>query len=180
MEYSLDLIKARYDNGEVLKFLFFWGHQPAEDNSVNKSCLSQWWQSPFKVEGVEYKTAEHWMMAEKARLFEDIKTLELILNCRHPAEAKNLGRQVQAFDQKIWDGNKYQIVKTGNLHKFGQNKALAKYLVNTGHRILVEASPLDKVWGIGKSEIDEGIKNPHTWDGLNLLGFALMEVREAL
>lgn len=162
------------------KFLFFWGHQPNKDGKITKTCFSQWWLSSFKVEKVNYKTAEHWMMAKKAELFNDQEILEKILETDSPAEAKKLGREVRNYDDKIWLENRYQIVKEGNFHKFSQNKALKEFLINTKDRVLVETSPVDPIWGIGMAGDHKDVLNPEKWKGLNLLGFALMEVRDEL
>ena len=162
------------------KFLFFWGHQPNKDGSISKTCFSQWWLSAFEVEGITYKTAEHWMMAKKAELFNDKEVFEKILLADSPAEAKKLGREVKNYDDKLWLANRYEIVKQGNYHKFNQNPALKQFLINTNDRVLVEASPVDPIWGIGMAGDDEDVMYPEKWKGLNLLGFALMEVRDEL
>lgn len=162
------------------KFLFFWGHQPNKDGSISKTCFSQWWLSSFKVEGITYKTAEHWMMAKKAALFNDNSILEKIIASNSPAEAKKLGREVKNYDDKLWLANRFEIVKQGNYHKFSQNTDLKKFLINTKDRVLVEASPVDPIWGIGMASDDKDVLNPGKWKGLNLLGFALMEVRDEL
>ncbi|GGF20338.1 NADAR family protein [Flavobacterium limi] len=162
------------------KFLFFWGHQPNKDGKITKTCFSQWWLSSFKVEKVTYKTAEHWMMAKKAELFQDQEILEKILEADSPAEAKKLGREVRNYDDKIWLENRFEIVKEGNLHKFSQNKVLKEFLINTKERVLAEASPVDLIWGIGMASDHKDVMNPEKWKGLNLLGFALMEVRDEL
>ncbi len=101
MKYNLNWAIEKFESGEKLKYLFFWGHQPKKDGSIYESCFSQWWQSSFEIEGVTYNTAEHWMMAEKARMFKDSAVLEKILLCHTPAEAKKLGRQVKNFDFNI-------------------------------------------------------------------------------
>ena len=180
MKYSMAWLLEQHQRGEKLKYVFFWGHQPKKDGSVGESCFSQWWLSPFTVEGVEYKTAEHWMMAQKARLFGDRKHAEQVLACATPAEAKKIGRLVEGFDARLWDQHKYAYVREGNLHKFSQHPDLREFLVNTGDRVLVEASPVDNIWGIGMAKTDENILNPARWKGENLLGFALMEVRDEL
>jgi ribA/ribD-fused uncharacterized protein len=162
------------------KFLFFWGHQPNKDGKITKTCFSQWWLSSFKVDKVTYKTAEHWMMAKKAELFQDQEILEKILEADSPSEAKKLGREVKNYDDKIWLENRFEIVKEGNLHKFSQNKTLKEFLINTKERVLVEASPVDSIWGIGMGGDHKDVMNPEKWKGLNLLGFALMEVRDEL
>lgn len=180
MKYNRQQLISDFEKGTKVKFLFFWGHTPNRDKSIGKSCFSQWWGSPFTVEGITYKTAEHWMMAEKARLFDNHTILSEIINCDSPAEAKKLGRKVNGFISDKWDKQKYQIVKQANLFKFSQNKDLKEFLLNTKNRVLVEASPTDRIWGIGMSQSSENAKNPLMWRGENLLGFALMEVRDEL
>jgi len=91
-----------------------------------------------------------------------------------------LGRQVKNYDDKLWLANRYEIVKQGNYHKFSQNKDLKTFLINTKDRVLVEASPVDPIWGIGMATDHKDVSNPEKWKGLNLLGFALMEVRDEL
>lgn len=162
------------------KFLFFWGHQPNKDGSISKTCFSQWWLSSFEVDKVIYKTAEHWMMAKKAELFKDNEILARIIKVNSPAEAKKLGREVKNYDDKLWLANRYEIVKLGNYHKFSQNPDLKKFLINTKDRVLVEASPVDPIWGIGIASDHKDVLIPEKWKGLNLLGFALMEVRDEL
>lgn len=178
--YSVEWLKALVETGGRVKYIFFWGHRPRKDGRIGESCFSQWWPQSFEVENTRYPTAEHWMMAGKARLFGDEAIREKILACGSPAEAKKLGRQVKGFDQAIWEAQRYRLVKEGNLHKFGQHADLLEYLLATGDRVLVEASPTDQVWGIGLAKTAPYAENPDTWKGLNLLGFALMEVREQL
>jgi ribA/ribD-fused uncharacterized protein len=162
------------------KYLFFWGHRPQRDGAIGQGSLSQWWPSPFTVDGVTYPTAEHWMMAGKARLFGDDAALARILGAPHPGAAKKAGRQVRGFDEDTWICHRWDLVVSGNVAKFGQDTALREYLLGTGSRVLVEASPLDRVWGIGLAADDERTADPASWRGLNLLGFALMEARERL
>lgn len=180
MKYNLEKIKASYQSKQRLDFYFFWGHQKSNSGQITKSCLSQWWEVNFEIDGVNYSTAEQFMMAEKARLFQDLDTLEMILESRSPQKAKKLGRQVKNFNEKIWNDNRSEIVVNGNLAKFSQNPELKQFLVSTGNKILVEASPYDRIWGIGMSQDHEHISNPLKWNGLNLLGFALMQVRDNL
>lgn len=174
MKYNINAIAPES------KFLFFWGHQPNKDGSISKTCFSQWWLSSFEVDNVIYKTAEHWMMAKKAELFNDNEVLAKIIKANSPAEAKKLGREVKNYDDKLWLANRYEIVKQGNYHKFSQNKDLKTFLLNTKDRVLVEASPVDPIWGIGMATDHKDVSNPEKWKGLNLLGFALMEVRDEL
>ncbi|MCL4163971.1 UNVERIFIED_CONTAM: hypothetical protein GTU68_044394 [Idotea baltica] len=120
------------------------------------------------------------MMAEKARLFKDDEMLDKILQAGSPAQAKKLGRQVHDFDQAIWESKRSEIVSQGNLHKFNQHPELKAFLLTTKNRVLVEASPRDTIWGIGLSAKNERASVPPKWRGKNLLGFALMEVRDLL
>ncbi|MFF8729788.1 NADAR family protein [Streptomyces sp. NPDC015171] len=166
--------------GSRIKYLHFWGHRPLPDGRIGASCLSQWWPSPFVVDGVRYATAEHWMMAGKARLFGDAEAEQRVLAAGHPAEAKKAGRLVRDFDERIWTRERFRIVVEGSVHKFAADAGLGTFLLNTGDRVLVEASPVDRVWGIGLSADDEAASDPERWRGHNLLGFALMEARERL
>ncbi|MFK7774540.1 MAG: NADAR family protein [Saprospiraceae bacterium] len=180
MKYNLDWIYEEAQSNKQIKYLFFWGHQPSKDGSITSSCLSQWWLCEFVVDDILYKSAEHWMMAEKARLFQDNEILEKIINCQSPAEAKKLGRQVRNFEVEKWNEARYEIVKKGNHFKFEQNVEMKTFLRNTKNRVLVEASPVDPIWGIGLAKDNRKSQYPNQWKGLNLLGFALMEVREEL
>ncbi len=166
--------------GAKIKYLHFWGHRPRPDGRVGASCLSQWWPSPFVVDGVAYATAEHWMMAGKARLFEDPAAERRVLAAGHPAEAKKAGRLVRGFDEATWQRERFGIVVEGSVHKFASAPELRGFLLGTGERVLVEASPVDRVWGIGLAADDEAARDPERWRGPNLLGFALMEARERL
>jgi hypothetical protein len=176
MNYHLDWLKTQTN----ADYLFFWGHQPSKDGSIIKTCMSQWWPSVFEEGGILYKTAEHYMMAQKAKLFEDLEIFEKIINKSSPKDVKDLGRQIKNFDPKTWDQNKYEIVKQGNFLKFSQDKSLKHFLIQTKNKVLVEASPVDAIWGIGLAEDNVDAKDPGNWKGENLLGFALMEVRDEL
>ncbi|MCO6536740.1 MAG: NADAR family protein [Gilliamella sp.] len=178
---DIDELCQRYKTGERFKYVYFWGHNQREPSSIiTKSCFSQWYPSGFTVNDIYYATAEHYMMAAKARLFEDKKILQEILKANNPGLAKSLGRQVRGFVDKIWDEQCLSIVIEGNFAKFSQNRQLADFLLSTQQRVLVEASPTDKIWGIGLAQDAPNIDNPLTWQGKNLLGFALMAVRQKL
>ncbi|MCD2464096.1 MULTISPECIES: NADAR family protein [unclassified Streptomyces] len=168
------------NRGDRVKWLHFWGHRPHPDGRLSASCLSQWWPAPFVVDGVSYATAEHWMMAAKARLFEDAEAERAALSARTPAEAKKAGRLVRGFDETVWARERFGIVVEGSVRKFSSDEALRGYLLGTGTRVLVEASPVDRVWGIGLAADDPRAHDPASWRGDNLLGFALMEARERL
>ncbi|WP_406317480.1 NADAR family protein [Streptosporangium sp. NBC_01639] len=167
-------------DGRPLRYLFFWGHQPPRDGGVGAGCLSQWWEVTFTADGHVFRSAEHYMMAHKAWLFGDDKTAARILAAEHPGEAKKLGREVHGFDEAVWDEHRYEIVVRGNLAKFGQHPELRDFLLGTRACVLVEASPVDRIWGIGLTADDRRAASPATWRGPNLLGFALMDARDAL
>jgi len=166
--------------GESFSYLFFWGHRPRKDGQVSSSCFSQWFDAPFVLDGQRYPTAEHYMMAEKARLFRDDAALAQVLSAANPGAAKSAGRKVKGFDEALWLEHRFDIVVRANRAKFEQNKAMAKFLLQTGDQVLVEASPVDAIWGIGMAASDERAGDPTEWQGLNLLGFALMRVRADL
>jgi ribA/ribD-fused uncharacterized protein len=163
--------------GGTVKFLFFWGHQPQPDGSVGAGCLSQWWPSPFVVDGVTFASAEHYMMWRKAKLFGDDDIADEIVTVRHPNQAKALGRRVRDFDDEVWAAERFDIVVAGSVAKFSQHADLREFLLRTGERVLVEASPRDRVWGIGLAASDPRAADPAQWRGHNLLGFALMRAR---
>lgn len=176
----IEELTLRISRGERIRFLHFWGHTPRRDGSIGSSCLSQWWESPFTVDGVRYATAEHWMMAGKARLFADGDAERGALEAANPALAKKAGRLVRGFDEALWERERYRIVVEGSMHKFAHHAGLRDFLLATGDRVLVEASPTDRTWGIGLAADDERAQQPEQWRGLNLLGFALMDARERL
>ncbi|MGW7451035.1 NADAR family protein [Streptomyces sp. NPDC054787] len=177
---KIDELIRQVNQGKRVKFLPFWGHRPRPDGKLGPSCLSQWWPSPFTVGDVRYATAEHWMMAGKARLFGDLEAERAALEAKSPAAAKKAGRLVRGFDDAIWTRERFALVVEGSVHKFGSDPALRAYLLTTGDRVLVEASPVDRVWGVGLAPDDERALDPARWRGLNLLGFALMEARTRL
>ena len=148
------------------QFTFFW-----------RGPFSQWHKSKFFVNGIEYATAEQFMMAEKARLFGDEDICRQILETNNPKKQKALGRKVKDFNPILWDKHKFSIVYLGNYEKFTQSVELKNTLLNTGDTTLVEASPLDKIWGIGLAEEDIKASNRHEWKGENLLGKVLDAVR---
>lgn len=165
--------------GNQVKYLFFWGHQkPVE--GVSKTCFSQWYDSPFERDGYHFMTAEHYMMYGKAQLFEDKEAAKKLLKATNPGAAKAIGREVNGFDQQVWEAHRFEIVVAGNVAKFNAHPELKAFLLGTGDRVLVEASPMDRIWGIGLAQDHPDCNNPNNWKGENLLGFALMEVREKL
>lgn len=177
---SVETLVSAVASGARVKYLHFWGHRPRPDGRLGPSCLSQWWPSPFTVDGVAYATAEHWMMASKARLFGDGEAERRAVEASSPALAKKAGRLVRGFDEELWQRERFGIVVEGSVHKFASEPGLGAFLLGTGRRVLVEASPMDRIWGIGLAADDERAGDPGRWRGLNLLGFALMEARRRL
>lgn len=181
MKYNQNWLLDKLNQGQKFKYLFFWGNQVNRDGRITASSLSQWWQEhPFSEDGNTYLTAEHYMMAGKARLFGDEEILAKILEAQHPAEAKKLGRQVRHFKHETWLSHRCEIVIRANQLKFSQHPELKEFLLNTQDRILVEASPYDQIWGIGLAEDHAFAAVPEKWQGINLLGFCSMEVRDIL
>ena len=163
--------------GERFAYLCFWGHTPKQAGHVDKSCFSQWYPAAFRVGEHVYATAEHYMMAQKALLFGDEDVFERVLQAAHPKEVKALGWQVRHYQQDVWEAQRFSVVKTANTAKFSKYTDLQAFLLATGERVLVEASPVDKIWGIGLAADHAHAAQPQKWQGLNLLGFALMQVR---
>jgi len=182
MKYTLEGLKMAYDMWMFQKpdnFVYFWGHHE-KGSGITKACFSQWYPCHFVIDGIRYNCAEQYMMAEKARIFRDEITRKKILQATEPDVIKQLGREVQNFDAETWDAQSGEVVIRGNLAKFGQNEGLLQVLFATEDKVLVEASPYDKIWGIGMKQSEAEKAYPHIWKGTNKLGFALMEVRDML
>lgn len=179
IKYNTQWVLDELKSGASVEYIFFWGHR-GKPGQVTKACFSQWFPSSFVVGGDEFFTAEHWMMAHKAKLFDDKENYQEILKRPDPSAAKAFGRKVRNFDPNIWDASKFDIVVQGNVHKFSQNDDFSRFLIATEGKVLVEASPVDPVWGIGLSHDNPDAQNPAKWRGPNLLGFALMEARDVL
>jgi len=150
-------------------FIFFWG-----------GTYSQWMPSPFKIDGVTYVTAEQYMMAKKALLFGDYDALKGIMETNDPSEQKAIGRTIKGFNKERWEAVCLNIVIDGNYAKFKQNPKMLEELLATGSKEIVEASPNDKIWGIGLHETDPKAWDKETWEGSNWLGIAIMEARSRL
>lgn len=167
---------------EKQKYTFFW---------KGKNPFSQWygqWLSTedhkcdgsFVIDNVMYLTAEHYMMAEKARLFNDLEKCQQILESFHPGEAKQFGREVKDFNLEIWEQNCKDIVFKGNYAKFTQHSEHKEFLIDTKGTLLIEASPNDLIWGIGLTEKKAKEMNPSEWPGKNYLGEILTKVRDEI
>jgi ribA/ribD-fused uncharacterized protein len=155
-------------------FTFFWR------TFSNHGYLSNWYPCKFTLNGTLYNCSEQYMMEQKAILFDDQITKNMIMNANHPREQKSLGRKVKNFDWHVWWEHCERIMMSGILAKFQQNAELAHSLLSTGETILVEASPYDNVWGIGLNATNPRAKDMHRWKGENILGFLLMVVRDCL
>jgi len=153
-----------YDN-----YTFFWS-----------GPFSQWYKSSFVINGVKFNCAEQFMMYSKAMLFGDTQTADKIMRTSNPKEQKKLGRQVENFNSIIWDNIAKLLVYQGNMAKFTQDMILHEILLATGNTLLVEASPLDAIWGIGLDEVAAKSMSPAEWPGSNFLGEAITQVREDL
>lgn len=176
---NVDELVAHLSAGQTAKYVYFWGHTP-RGAEVDQSCLSQWFPSAFNHSNISFPTAEHFMMYRKAELFGDAEISSKILRADSPGEAKALGRKVRGFDETAWREFRWDIAETGNYAKFSQNEQLSEYLLATGSRVLVEASPVDPIWGIGLDRSTAIHLHPSEWRGENILGFVLMAVREKL
>lgn len=148
-------------------FYFFWKHE-----------FGQWTRRDITDEfGRTYNCCEQYMMFQKSLLFGDYDIADKIMLEKRPSVQQDLGRKVKNFNTEVWDRSKEEIVYMGNLLKFDQHPDLKNRLIRTGYRVLVEASPFDKIWGVGLAESDDAILDPENWQGENLLGEVLMRVR---
>lgn len=155
---------------ETDEFYFFWKHE-----------FGQWTKRTIvDVNGDEYNCCEQFMMAHKAKLFNDSETLAQIMDSDSPKEQQHLGRQVKGFNSTVWDENKFKIVFGANFLKFTQHEDLKNRLLATHDKTLAEASPDDLIWGIGFEANAEEATQPEKWTGKNLLGEVLMAVRTHL
>ncbi len=154
---------------ETESLVLFWGGWP-----------SQWCATRFVVDGVQYNCCEQYMMAEKAAVFGDVEALRKILDTANPRTQKALGRKVKGFDAKAWSSICRGVVYTANLARFTQNADERQLLLDTGEKTIVEASPRDRIWGIGLAPDDTRAQDPSQWQGTNWLGIALMQVRDTL
>ena len=149
------------------KYTFFWN-----------GIFSNWHRSTFKVDGVTFNCGEQYMMYMKSIVFHDFDSAEKIMNEEHPRRQKALGKLVKNFNKKTWDDLCYDIVKDGLREKFKQNPDMKEYLISCKDTIIVEASPEDRIWGIGYGEW-EALENIDDW-GQNLLGKICTELANEL
>lgn len=152
------------------QFTLFWGERP----------FSQWSPSTFTVDDATYNCAEQYMMAMKAKVFGDAEKLQEIMKAEHPADQKRLGRQVRGFEATRWEKIAREVVYKGNYEKFKQNADMREKLFATAGTTLVEASPKDRIWGIGMGAKNPDAQDRAKWQGRNWLGEVLTRVRDDL
>ena len=151
-------------------------HNADEENGY----LSNWYPSAFTLKGIDFSSMEQYMMYRKAICFDDDKVTAQILATEDVAEIKALGRLVSGYDENLWNGVRQIVVYEGLLAKFYQNPELKERLKSTGSAVLAECAVNDRIWGIGLSMRDPDRFDRTKWKGQNLLGYALMMVREKL
>lgn len=151
-------------------------HNPDEENGF----LSNWYLSDFSINGISFTSMEQYMMHQKAVCFQDENIAEQILATKDVAKIKELGRCVSGYNDQYWNGVRQIIVYEGLLVKFTQNELLKKQLKDIQDAILAECAVKDRTWGIGLSMNDSNRLKPELWKGQNLLGFALMMVRNKI
>ena len=149
-------------------------HNPDEEYGY----LSNWYRSDFEKDGIRFSSMEQYMMYQKALCFRDEKVAAEILKTDYVGHIKELGRQVSNYDESRWNGKRQILVYEGLLAKFEQNEDLKAQLKSTGDAILAECAVKDRIWGISLSMKDPDRLDVKKWHGTNLLGYALMIVRE--
>lgn len=165
--------KLRYGNKEV-EAVFF--HKPSEPFGF----LSNWYPSPFDLDGVHFSSAEQYIMYQKCMIFGDEESANRILSTEDTKEQQNIGRDAKGYVSKIWAGVRQMVALRALMGKFEQNEDLKQKLLDTGDAFLVECARTDKIWACGIRLDDDKRFNAANWDGENILGFALMEVRRRL
>jgi ribA/ribD-fused uncharacterized protein len=169
--YSVKIINTLKMSMSTSNTVYFWS-----EKEIPHGCFSNWYPSPFEKDGTHFKTSEHFMMYHKALLMGDKEMADLILQAKTPRKAKTLGRKVKNWDEEKWKQERCHIMRKGLLAKFEQNPELLKILIQSRYQNIAEASPYDKIWGIGLTA--KQASNGAEWKGLNLLGKGLMEGRD--
>lgn len=179
--YSLEKLQEVWRRGQRFPFVFFHAH--SEDDVIcdpyNSTCCTQWFPCEFIDEtGRKYNCCEQYMMAQKAILFNDRRTLKKILECSDPRTIKKYGREVKRFDQVKWDENCQEIVFHGNLLKFTQNEKFRNFLLSVPKNAIFVEATSDGRWGIRFKEKNPKSQDPLKWGGTNFLGFQITRVRD--
>lgn len=162
---------SRPSAGELQDAVYFWNAD--QPNGI----FSQWYPKAFIADGKEYPTAEHYMMSAKASLFKDYEMEEKIRKELDPEKVRDMGRQIKNFDGKIWNKHKFDLVCAGNRAKF-RDPELRSVMLATGNKFMVEASPVDRIWGVGFTA-EEAPRHVDAW-GENLMGHVMMKVRSEI
>lgn len=166
--------KIHSERSEIMQIICF--HNPNEENGY----LSNWYMSPFTADGIRFSSMEQFMMYRKAVAFGDRDRAAQILDTEDVGRIKELGRLVSGYDDNYWNGIRQIVVYEGLYAKFSQNEELKRLLRATGKAVLAECAVKDRIWGIGLSMDDPDRLDRRKWKGQNLLGYALMMVREKL
>ena len=166
--------KIHSERSEIMQIICF--HNPNEENGY----LSNWYMSPFAADGIRFSSMEQFMMYRKAVAFGDRDRAAQILDTEDVGRIKELGRLVSGYDDNYWNGIRQIVVYEGLYAKFSQNEELKRLLQATGRAVLAECAVKDRIWGIGLSMDDPDRLDRRKWKGQNLLGYALMMVREKL
>lgn len=171
--YHPDLTPTNNGHFENDKYVFFWG-----------GPFSNWFPEEFVMDtpngSLPFNCSEQAMMFFKALLFDDEVTATKIMRERSPRQQKVFGKEVKNFNQKHWHTKCVDIVTDILVSKFLANDVMFKILMDTGNKIIVEASPHDRIWGIGMAVNDQNILDESKWDGTNFLGISLMNARAIL
>jgi len=179
-KYTIDWLLQKFYNGDELEYLYFLDPAKQDNSDYDTSYFSQRFNSSFEVDDKLFNSIEHWIMYQKAILFEDYSIGNKIINSENIIEARSFERLIRGFDEIVWKRERFRIVFEGNIHKFNQSRNLGELLLKTQNKILVEANPNDKIWGVGMSVEHSDIDNISLWEGQNLYGFILMDVRDFL
>lgn len=147
---------------------------------TDKDAFSNWYMRDFELQGIRFNCNEQCMMYGKARMFDDLVSAGKILSLPYPKDQKAAGKQVANFDQVMWDKRKLNLVYAGAKAKFTQHEDLYDLLLSTGNTELVEASPYDRIWGIGLAVSNPAARDKTQWRGQNLLGVVLKRLRDQL
>lgn len=164
------MAQAEITNG----FVFFWGAAPPQ------GVFSNWYKKSFEHDGIKFNCSEQYMMYAKAVIFGDEEIAEKVLKEKDPKKQKALGRKVKNFDPGQWMAVCQDVMVPALVSKFEQDPYALEVLLSTGDATIVEASPLDKIWGIGLASDDPRAMDPSKWKGQNLLGIVLMKARDVI